>query len=162
MAKISTKTIARIAAIQSLYQFEINNKIASVEQLIKSTIENYSSNHFEYLEIPKDITVKLHKQYFEDLVIFTIGNLNKIDGIIEIHLAKGWSKDSMHIALLSLLRVAIGEILYFPEAPYRVIINEYTNIASDIAKASEISFVNSLLDTVSAEYRPDDVKNDKI
>jgi N utilization substance protein B len=159
MATISTKTVARIASVQALYQFEINNRTVSIAKLTQSIVDNYSSNDFNTnFEIPTNVTVKLHKKYLEELVTYSITNLSKIDGIINIHLAKGWTRESMHIALLSLLRVAIAEILYFPEVPYKVVINEFTTIASDLVKSSEISFVNSLLDTVRAEYRPQDGK----
>ena len=59
----------------------------------------------------------------------------------------------MHIALVSILRVAIAELLYFPEVPYKVIINEFTTLASETVKDAEVPFVNSLLDHVRIEYR---------
>ena len=156
MAKISTKTAARIAAVQALYEFEIKNRSTPVEDLIRTTIEHYSSSDFKSVfEIPDNLQVKVHASYFSELITHTINNLPKIDSIITIHLAPGWSYEAMHIALISILRVAVAELLYFQEVPYKVVINEFTNLASEIVKDSEVPFVNSLLDNVRIEYRPE-------
>ena len=154
MAKISTKTIARMAAIQALYEFEINVRGTSIEKLVETVINNYSAADFRSIfEIPDGVSVKLHANYMRELVTYTINNLSKIDGIITIHLAPSWTYEAMHIALVSILRVAIAELLYFPEVPYKVIINEFTTLASEIVKDTEVPFVNSLLDHVRIEYR---------
>ena len=156
MAKISTKTIARMAAIQALYEFEINARSASIDQLVEAVIKNYSASDFKSIfEIPDGVSVKLHANYMRELVAYTVNNLSKIDGIITIHLAPGWTYEAMHIALVSILRVAIAELLYFPEVPYKVVINEFTTLSSEIVKDAEVPFVNSLLDHVRMEYRPE-------
>lgn len=157
MSKISTKTIARIASVQALYEFEVNGRSSSVDITIEQVITNYSSADFRSVfEIPDDVKVKLHTNYMRELVTHTITNLTKIDEIITSHLAPGWTYDGMHIALISILRVAIGELLYFPEVPYKVIINEFTTLASEIVKDIEVPFVNSILDNVRMECRKTD------
>jgi N utilization substance protein B len=156
MAKISTKTIARMASIQALYEFEINSRTASIDQIVETIINYYGASDFKSIfEIPDGVSVKLHANYMRELVAYTINNLAKIDDIITVHLAPGWSYEAMHIALVSILRVAISELLYFPEVPYKVVINEFTTLSSEIVKDSEVPFVNSLLDHVRMEYRPE-------
>ena len=156
MAKISTKTIAHMAAIQALYEFEINARGASIDKLVETVIHNYSAPDFKSIfEIPDNVSVKLHANYMRELVTYTVNNLSKIDEIITAHLAPGWTYEAMHIALVSILRVAIAELLYFPEVPYKVIINEFTTLASEIVKDTEVPFVNSLLDNVRIEHRPE-------
>lgn len=159
MSKISTKTIARIASVQALYEFEINSRSSEVEALIEQVITNYSSADFKAIfEIPDDLKVKLHANYMRELVTHTITNLSKIDEIITAHLAAGWTYDAMHVALGAILRVAIAELLYFPEVPYKVIINEFTTLASEIVREVEVPFVNSILDNVRMEYRHTDAQ----
>jgi len=145
-----------MAAIQALYEFEINARSASIDQLVEAVIKNYSASDFKSIfEIPDGVSVKLHANYMRELVAYTVNNLSKIDGIITIHLAPGWTYEAMHIALVSILRVAIAELLYFPEVPYKVVINEFTTLSSEIVKDAEVPFVNSLLDHVRMEYRPE-------
>ena len=38
--------------------------------------------------------------------------------------------------------------------PAKVIINEYTNIASSFFSNSEVNFVNGILDVLAKEFRP--------
>lgn len=157
MAKVSTKTVARMAAVQVLYEFEIHKRASDIEKLIDGSIDRYTSDDFKSIfEIPDDINVKLHKNYLRELVTYTTNNIVQIDDIITAHLAPGWTHEAMHIALTSILRVGIAELLFFPEVPYKVIINEFTTLASEIIKESEIPFVNSLLDNVRMQYRKDE------
>ena len=154
MTKISTKTMARMGAVQALYEFEINSRSSSAESLVETVITNYSRKDFRAIfEIPDGVNVKLHANYMRELVTNTVNNLTQIDDIIKAHLAPGWNYEAMHIALVSILRVAIAELLYFPEVPYKVIINEFTTLASETVKDAEVPFVNSLLDHVRIEYR---------
>lgn len=154
MKKLNKKTVARIAAIQALYDFEINNKKTSVEKLLNHVYSNYNSENLnEIFEFDHNIKVTLHSDYLKELVTYTVDNLNYIDKMIERHLSPGWSKENLHIALLSLLRVGIGEIVYFKEVSHKVIINEFTNLASEMVKESEIPFVNSILDKIALEIR---------
>ncbi len=145
-----------MASVQALYEFEINARAASTEDLIATVTNNYTAADFKSIfEIPDGVSVKLHANYMSELVTYTINNLSKIDNIIIMHLAPGWTYEAMHVALVSILRVAIAELLYFPEVPYKVIINEFTTLASEIVKDAEVPFVNSLLDHVRIEYRPE-------
>ena len=40
------------------------------------------------------------------------------------------------------------------KVPAKVIINEYTNIASSFFSNSEVNFVNGILDVLAKEFRP--------
>jgi N utilization substance protein B len=154
MKKLNKKTVARIAAIQALYDFEINNNNTSVEKLLNYVYSNYNSEDLNQIfEFDQNIKVTLHSDYLKELVTYTVDNLSYIDKMIDRHLSQGWSKDNLHIALLSLLRVGVGEIVYFEEVSHKIIINEFTNLASEMVKESEIPFVNSILDKIALEIR---------
>lgn len=154
MAVVNSKTTARIAAIQALYQFEMNGRTDSVESLISNIQNSYTSEDFkELFDIPENISMKLHNVYCSKLVTLTIENLEKLDEIITLHLIDGWKYSNLHFSLAALLRVGIAEILYCPETPNKVVVNEFTNIGSSLAKQSEVSFINSMLDKICKEYR---------
>ncbi|CAN0605693.1 unnamed protein product, partial [Ectocarpus sp. 12 AP-2014] len=76
-----------------------------------------------------------------------------IDQIIEKHLTNEWNIQNLPKLLFATLRVAVCELKYFPETPSKVIINEYTDIASDMLDSGEIGFVNSLLDKYASGCR---------
>ena len=65
------KTISRLAVVQSIYQYEMNGRAQTVEELqnsLKSLYKNY-----ELLEYAKEI--KLSVQHFNELLQFTIENV---------------------------------------------------------------------------------------
>tara|TARA_B110000503_G_scaffold36600_1_gene59853 strand:- start:1744 stop:2220 length:477 start_codon:yes stop_codon:yes gene_type:complete len=154
--QLNTKSIARIAAIQVLYQFENENNNVDINTILLRITDFYKNNDIKSdYELDKNSKLKLRPSYnyLNELVKFTHEHLEEIDIIIQQHLTKEWRLDSLPKLLSATLRVAICEIKYFPETPRKVIINEYTDIASDMLDEGEIGFVNSVLDNYSAVKR---------
>ncbi len=154
--QISTKSIARIAAIQTLYKFassqgktDINSALFRIKEFYKDVA--FKSDH----DIDQKSTLKLKPSYsyLEELVKYTYNNLLEIDKEISRFLTKSWTITNLPMLLLSVLRVGICELAYFPETPKKVIINEYTDIANDMLDENEIGFVNSILHNY-AQSRP--------
>lgn len=156
--QISAKSIARIGAIQTLYKFanvqgkndiDINSALFRIKEFYKDS--DLKSDH----DIDQRSTLKLKPSYsyLEELVKYTYNNLLEIDKEISRFLNKSWTITNLPILLLSVLRVGICELIYFPETPKKVIINEYTDIANDMLDENEIGFVNSILHNY-AQSRP--------
>lgn len=61
------------------------------------------------------------------------------------------------IALIDkiLLRIALCELLYFPDIPPKVTINEAIEIAKDYSTESSGTFVNGIMDAILIELRKD-------
>ncbi|MBP7190590.1 MAG: transcription antitermination factor NusB [Rickettsiaceae bacterium] len=153
MTIINTKTMARIASVQALYQYAINGETQNPESLISSINSYYKdSNMWEDLgEESEKSKFKINVGLLTNIIKLAIEHKDSIDEIISQNLGDEWQFKNLHLTLIALLRAGICEILYFPETPRKVVINEFTNIASDMLKEGEISFVNSLLDKVSME-----------
>lgn len=154
--QINNKSIARIAAIQTLYKFtssqektDINSALFRIKEFYKDV--DFKSDH----DIDQKSTLKLKPSYsyLEELVKYTYNNLLEIDKEISLFLTKLWTITNLPMLLLSVLRVGICELAYFPETPKKVIINEYTDIANDMLDENEIGFVNSILHNY-AQSRP--------
>lgn len=168
--QINTKSIARIAAIQTFYDFYNSQKHEEYrEEIIKNTdivddielnnarltssliriIEYYkdkdSKNDF-VVDLDKDTKIKPSYKFLKELVQFTNQDVDSIDTLIEDNLADGWQVKDLSILLLSLLKVAICELKFYPETPKKIIISEYTDIANSLLDDNEIGFVNSILD----------------
>ncbi|MDP4708471.1 MAG: transcription antitermination factor NusB [Rickettsiaceae bacterium] len=155
-AQLNTKSIARIAAIQALYQFENENNNSDIETILLRIIDFYKDNDIKNdYELEKNSKLKLRPSYnyLSELVNITHEHLAEIDAIIQQHLTKEWTLDSLPKLLSATLRVAICEIKYFPETPSKVILNEYTDIAGDMLDEGEVGFVNSVLDNYAATNR---------
>ncbi len=63
--------------------------------------------------------------------------------------AKNWSVDRMTPVDLSILRMAGYELLYHPEIPVNVTINEAIEIAKRYGTEESASFINGLLDKIA-------------
>ena len=137
------KTIARLAAVQSLYQFEMNGRIQTLEELQQSIKQLYDDELFD--EHP----VKMSVQYFTSLIDTTLKTLVDIDQLILSYLSSEEELNELDQVVKSILRVGVCELKFFPETPVKVILNEYADIASEMVKMQDIGFINSILDKFS-------------
>lgn len=151
MGNITTKTIARIAAVQAVYQYQLGDQSQDIEEVI-TNIANYYNSGQCAIDLETNKKIKLHTNHFSALVRYTIDKMHLIDKFIEESLDREMLVKDMHLILSSMLRTGITELFYFPETPNKVVIDEFTNIASDMLAEKEIGFVNSILDK-SADKR---------
>lgn len=70
--------------------------------------------------------------------------------------AKNWSLERMAPVDLSILRIGTYELLYQPEIPGRVTINEAIEIAKRYGTKESPSFVNGLLDKIAQNCNKSD------
>jgi len=152
--KISTKSIARIAAVQAMYQYKSQDLSQDMNLVMQQTAQFYKDERTT--NIDKKIKVRMSISHFELLVKSVIINLPQIDQTISKHLIAEWDITSLPILLLALLRVAICELQFFPDIPYKVVINEFTDIASDMLTNNEVGFVNSVLDMIASQKSQED------
>tara|TARA_B110000093_G_C12921427_1_gene389349 strand:+ start:1000 stop:1479 length:480 start_codon:yes stop_codon:yes gene_type:complete len=152
----SNKSLSRLAAIQTLFQFDFNKKM-KLEELksindmdiseIYQTIENINSNTQEFKNL------KIDKNWFLILVNAVFSNKDIIDASLSNFLESNWSIERMDPTITNILRCAYIEFKNYSNVPSKVVINEYTNIASSFFNEPEVNFVNGVLDKVSHKYR---------
>ena len=152
----SNKSLSRLAAVQTLFQFDFNKKM-KLEELksindmdiseIYQTIENINSNTQEFKNL------KIDKNWFLILVNAVFSNKDIIDASLSSFLESNWSIERMDPTITNILRCAYIEFKNYSNVPSKVVINEYTNIASSFFNKSEVNFVNGVLDKVSRKYR---------
>jgi N utilization substance protein B len=145
------KTVSRLAVVQSVYQYEMNGRSQTILELQTALKELYKN--YELMEYAKEI--KLSVQYFNDLLQFTIENIKDIDEVISSYLSLDGEIKKLDFVVLAILRSGICELKYFPEIPQKVVLNEYSDITSEMAKEQDIGFVNSILDKYSKERNPE-------
>lgn len=85
---------------------------------------------------PSLFSVSLFKQTYE--------KLSEIDAVIEKY-AIGWKIDRLSKVTLSVLRLAICEILFVDSIPQGVSANEAVELAKKYATADDAAFINGIL-----------------
>lgn len=126
------RTRARRQALQILYQREITEQ--SVESILAS--RSYSDEDGEPSE------------YARELALGTERNGEAIDGEIE-STSQHWSLMRMPFVDRNILRLAVYEILYEPEVPDSVAINEAVEMAKAYGTDDSPKFVNGVLGKIA-------------
>jgi len=86
-------------------------------------------------------------EFATTLIEGTLKNLPQIDSLI-VRYARNWDIDRMASIDRNILRQATFEILYLPDIPINVIINEAIELAKKYSTEESGKFVNGILDKI--------------
>lgn len=78
----------------------------------------------------------------------TVANLDEIDAKIREYTV-GWTLDRITKVSLSILRIAVCEILFFDDVPVGVSINEAVELAKNYATKEDSQFINGVLGSIA-------------
>ena len=137
----SPKSNARQVALQALYQWQVtDHDLLTLSRQFDADPE----------------TPKYHKAYFDVLVGGVMDNLQELDAAITEFTTRDFEKiDPIEKAVL---RLGSFELLFKPEVPYRVIINESINLAKSFGSEKSHAYVNSILDKLAQKNRAAEIK----
>lgn len=134
--KPAARRKARRFALQALYEWSI------------------SQNPMFEIEARYRVENDMHKvdlDYFHELIHEAVKNCARIDDIFMAHLDRKLHElDHVERAIL---RVSTYELLYRPDVPYRVVINEGIELAKDFGATDSHRYVNGILDEVAKLHR---------
>ena len=80
-----------------------------------------------------------------------LNHLEEIDGLIA-ETAKGWTLERMALVDLTILRLAVWEMLYDPRVPGNVSIAEAMELTERYSDPDDKAFVNGILGTILREH----------
>lgn len=83
-------------------------------------------------------------EYAKRLLLSVDENSSEIDVKIEKYLSK-WKLSRLSHVAVSVLRLASCELLYFPDIPVKVTINEAVELAKKYATEDDASYINGVL-----------------
>ncbi len=90
--------------------------------------------------------------YTSELVRTVESRSPEIDGLVD-GAAIGWDLDRMAVVDRNVLRLAVAELLDFPDVPTAVILNEAVELASAYSTDESGRFVNGILATLAGRLR---------
>ncbi|MCX8500555.1 MAG: transcription antitermination factor NusB [Alphaproteobacteria bacterium] len=134
--------LARVAAVQTLYQMEVGNVV--LEQAIEIFTDDY-------------LPLNADRDFFKHLVREATGRQGEIDGIVAAHLPKDWTLVRLDAVLRALLRVATAELQVRGDIPPLVTLSEFVDIAHSFFSGKEPGLVHNMLDRIAHALRGADL-----
>lgn len=111
-------------------------------QLLENIIGDKNSEE-DTKNVNDDISAE-DKKYITDVTEGVAEKLEELDKKIKPYL-KGWTMDRIGKTDLAILRLAVYEIFYRDDIPYKVSINEAVELAKSFCDDSSPSFINGVL-----------------
>lgn len=140
-----TRTSAREIAVRLCFGISATNE--SAEALLERTFdeeyyESLSAEDELFAEYPDEVQLS----YIERVVSGIGEHSAELDDYIAKY-AKGWQFSRISRTALAIMKTAMFEVLYMPEVPDSVSINEAVELAKKYDGAETASFVNGILGT---------------
>jgi N utilization substance protein B len=132
---------AREIALQVLYASEAARALdaAEVERAFDDIVQEFTAP-------------ARAKEYARELVVGIAANLKRIDEQIAAA-SRHWKLYRLAAVDRNVLRIGCYELLFLPELPAEVVIDEAVEIARRFAGEGSPAFVNGVLDLVARERR---------
>lgn len=148
-----------------IYKIDINKE---GEEDINSNLESFLNDNFEYiknryeelkLQFSDDAEVELNENELDEIIDRNYANeiarnmkenKDTIDNLINKY-AKNWTVNRMAKVDLAILRLAIYEMLYAPNVPTKVSINEAIELSKLYCDDKSPKFINGILGSVVSE-----------
>ena len=136
------KRLGRELAMQFLFQHVFSEETDS-KKAWDNFFEQASSEH----DLKENRFARKGREYAQELLKGIFGKLEDIDAVINDK-AKKWDLDRMGLVDRNVMRVATYEMLFVPDVPPIVSINEAVEIARDYSGQKSGSFINGVLNGI--------------
>lgn len=145
-----TRSRARFAAAQALYQMELSGDPA------EKVVDEFLSHRlgFESDAEQGDTLAEADEALFGEIVNGVVGRQVEIDKALAGALSENWALDRIDSTLRALLRAAVFEMAARPETPAKVVLDEYVRVADAFFGQTEVGFANGVLNTLARRLRP--------
>lgn len=145
-----SRTTARAAAMQMI--FEKLSGGQGGEETLKMVYDELREDGLPGVaEISRKEPDDEDREYIRVSLEGVLQHQEEIDGLIE-KTAIGWSVDRMSMVDLTILRLAVWEILYAEDVPGSVSIAEAMELTARFSDPEDKPFVNGILGTILREH----------
>lgn len=146
MSRSKARSVARLAAVQALYQHEM--EATPLPKLLHEFHQHRLGATIEeatYAEAEID--------FFDDVVQGSCARRDEIDALIAANLGSGWTVERIDKLLRQILRAGTYELIARADIPTGSVIGEYLDIADAFYNKREKGFVNGVLDSIAKTSR---------
>lgn len=132
----SGRSLARRAAVQAIYQWQLTGLHPS--EIERQFVEEHGLGKGDH-------------GTFNELLHGVPGNIARIDAALAEFLDRAIGEvDPVERAIL---RIGTFELLFRPELPYRIVLNEAIKFAKEFGAEQGYRYVNGILDRVARQHR---------
>ncbi len=142
----NSKTNARKAAVQALYQWQITGQNLNL-------IEQYFADE-QFFAVEGE---EVQKGYFSELFHGVPQDLIAIDELLSEFVDR--PVDAIDPVERAVLRLSTYELIHNIDTPYKVIINEGINLAKYFGADGSHRYINGILDKVAQKQRAEEIKS---
>lgn len=135
--EVGSRKKARWLALQALYAWWVSHN--EVPEIEKYFLAQHADENFD-------------QAYFHTLLFEVTQKASELDNFMKPYL--NIALDELDYIEYNLLRLAVYELQYQPEVPYRVVINEALELAKTFGAKDSYKFVNGALDKMAKNIRP--------
>jgi N utilization substance protein B len=121
-----------------------------VQQIIKTIRTFYDTGKLEFVEAYRDEDDD--KDFAKRLFGQTILHNEEFEQAIGER-TKNWEVDRIALMDILIMKMALAELITFPNIPVKVSINEYIDISKEYSTPKSKKFVNGVLDKLAADYK---------
>jgi transcription antitermination protein NusB len=150
MSRSRARAAARLAAVQALYQHQMENTP------LASLLDEFHRHRLGG-EVDPDIDdaqyARAEVAFFDDVVKGALARREEIDALLSDKLAQGWRLDRLDKTMLQVLRAGAYELLARADVATGTAISEYVDVAHAFFDARDAKFVNGVLDAVAKAVR---------
>lgn len=141
MSQIKRRDV-RIKVMQTLYAHEMS----------KDPISKVKADQLSEVKDPEN------SEFADKLINYVLSNTELLDSYI-LDKVVNWEIERMAFVDKIVLRMGVAELLYFPDIPPKVSINEAIDISKEYCTRNSGKFVNGILDAVLDELKKDNKLN---
>ena len=148
----SPRTLARVAAVQALYQSEHGGE--SAETVIDQFVR------FRFGALPNGAGLEegrvpeAHVPLFGRIVRVAVEQQDTLDAMLAQAIPPNWPMARLDPVLRALLRAGGAELWMADGPPARVAINEYVDVAHGFLQPEAVQLANAVLDRLARLLRP--------
>ena len=140
---LGVRTKGRGYALQILFALDAQSEKSVTE--VKKALADYMDRF--------DIELDTRSiEFAEHLLLGLIEHVEGVDAIIR-EASKNWRLERMSRVDLSILRVAVYELLHNKEVPMKVVMNEAVELAKRYGAKDAPAFVNGILDRIATTVK---------
>lgn len=144
MSKEINRHEIRKMALQALFPLDFNQDLDK-KDAIRHAIE------LEHHEMVDDEQENFVPEYLDQVVSGVVEHKGQLDEIIQNHLKKGWSIKRLSKMDVTIMRIALYEMLFVDSVPNKVAINEALELAKTFSDDQSRRFVNGVLSNINTE-----------